>query len=93
MLSTQKNVPVAKTLRKPRQRKYPFEEMAVGDMFFVPHRKKNNLTTHVSTVGKDLGKKFTTRLTHMRKTSAGKWEPCDPDQKDSVQGVGVWRTE
>ena len=94
MHEVQKNVPVPKAVRPvtASRRKYPFEEMDVGDMFFVPNRTKNNLTTHVSSVGRKLGRKFATRLTTMIETDAG-WEPCDPDADGGVTGVGVWRTE
>lgn len=93
MLPVQKKVPLPKTLRPamPSRRKYPFEEMDVNDMFFVPHKDKNTLATHASTVGASLGRKFRTRLTYMRETREG-WVPCEANEKKAVLGIGVWRT-
>lgn len=94
MHEVQKNVPVPKVTKAdgPKRRKYPFEDMAVGDMFFVPGKTKNTLTTHCSTVGKKLGRKFITRLTYMVETLEG-WEQAEPTVDGAIQGIGVWRTE
>jgi hypothetical protein len=94
MHEVQRNVPVPKPTKPtaPVRRKYPFEEMSVGDMFFVPGKTKNTLTTHTSTVGKKLGRKFITRLTHMVETLDG-WKQAGPDDENAIQGVGVWRIE
>jgi len=97
MYTTLKNVPVptvaATRAGGHRARKYPLDTMEVGEMFFVAHRTKNNLTTHVSAVGKKLGRSFATRLVYMRATSTApdKWELCGPDDDGAVQGIGVWR--
>ena len=92
MHEVHKNVPVPKARRvhAPSRRKYPLDAMDVGDMFFVPGKQKNTLATHVSTVGKALGRKFVTRLTHMVETLDG-WQPADADTPKAVLGVGVWR--
>lgn len=93
MHEVQKNVPVPKVLKASAavRRKYPFEDMEVGDMFFVPGKNKNTLTTHASTVGKSLKRKFITRLTHMTETVEG-WKQATPDTPGAIQGIGVWRT-
>lgn len=87
-----KNVPLPKSSRTPPPpaRKYPFEEMEVGDMFFVPGKTKNSLSTRASSVGKKLDRKYVTRSTIMAETIEG-WEPCDDKDPDAVVGVGVWR--
>lgn len=92
MYEVRKNVPQPKVTRvaPAQRRKYPFEDMDVGDMFFVPHKTKNTLATHVSTVGKKLDRKFTTRLITMVRSEDG-WELCDPAVKGAVMGIGVWR--
>lgn len=96
MYETVKDIPIPKPVTAQhgggRRRKYPFPTMAVGAMFFVPNRTKNNMTTHASAVGKKLGKKFATRLTHMRETE-NDWESCDADDEGAVLGIGVWRVE
>lgn len=93
MHEVQKNIPIPKVIKTnpTARRKYPFEDMDVGDMFFVPGKAKNTLTTHASTVGKNLGRKFITRLTHMVETVEG-WEQSSPDNPSAIQGIGVWRT-
>jgi hypothetical protein len=66
--------------------------MEIDDMFFVPGRTKNTLSTHATTVGKALNRKYVTRKTYMVKTKQG-WEPCDPGATGATLGIGVWRTE
>jgi hypothetical protein len=95
MFQLQRNVPIPSTIRpnaKGRRKKYPFEDMKVGDMFFVANKTKNTLGTHVSLVGKELGRTFATRLTYMREHN-GKWQPCEADEDGATLGIGVWRTE
>lgn len=95
MLPIVKNVPIPKTTRKVVtvvSRKYPFHDMDIGDMFFVPNKTKNSLATHASTVSKKLGKKFVTRLTYMVPTENG-WEPADEGDEGAVQGIGCWCVE
>lgn len=92
MHEVQKNIPMPKVAKTspPARRKYPFEDMAVGDMFFVPNKTRNTLTTHVSTVGKSLNRKFTTRLTYMVESLDG-WTQATKDTPNAIQGIGVWR--
>ena len=89
-----RDVPIPKARRPhtPTRRKYPLDVMAVGEMFFVPDKTKNTLATHVSTVGKSLGRKFITRLTYMVRTKQG-WRPATEVTPNAVLGVGVWRKE
>jgi hypothetical protein len=100
MHTPMKNVPIPSPVAargdgSNRRRKYPFDTMEVGEMFFVPDRARNNLTTHASAVGRQLERKFATRLTYMKPTGddGNPWEPCDPDDPDAHLGIGVWRTE
>lgn len=87
----QKNVPMPRSRRTVPRRKYPFEEMEVGDMFFVPNLSENTLVTYVSAVGQELNRKFATRLTYMVQKKK-QWVPAAEDTPGAVQGVGVWRT-
>lgn len=97
MLVPIKNVPlpsaVVARVGGGRRRKYPFETLDVGEMFFVPDRVKNNITTYASAVGKKLGRKFATRLMHMRPTGKddSPWEVCAADDPLACLGIGVWR--
>lgn len=85
-------IPVPEVARQQQyiSRKYPYDKLAVGEMFFIPHRTKNNLSTHTSTVGKLLKRKFVTRLTHMVQKNHG-WVLCSADTSGAVLGIGVWR--
>ena len=97
MHTPMKNVPlpssVASRTGGGRARKYPLDTMEVGEMFFVPNRTKNNLTTHASAVGRKLKRKFATRLTYMKPTGDenAPWTLCDADDPDATLGIGVWR--
>jgi len=94
MFKVQKNIPVPAPIAGPRtvgRRKYPFDQLDVGDMFFVPNKTKNRLTTHASTVGKQLGFSFKTRLTYMKPDTDGDWHPANKDDAGAVMGIGVWR--
>lgn len=90
MLKPQRDVPVPKAIQPERPRKYPFETLEVGEMFFIPGRARNNMAAQAWTQGKKLKRVFTTRLLYMRETKKG-WVPCDADHLDSMLGVGVWR--
>lgn len=75
------------------RKKYPFDELEVGGMFFVPNRSKNNLMSHTSRMGRKLGRKFATRLVYMAPDGKGGWVLADEGEDDAVLGIGVWRTE
>ena len=90
VLPIQKRVPVPRQRRTVPRTKYPFEQMEVGDMFFVPDLDKNTLVTYVSAVGIELGRRFTTRLTYMVQRKK-QWVPATADTPKAVRGVGVWR--
>lgn len=95
MLRVNKNVPLPKAIRpsSPDRRKYPFEEMEVGDFFFIPGKSNKNLPTYASTAGARLGRKFTTRACWMKGSEERGWTLAEPETKGAVQGVGVWRTK
>ena len=91
MRDIQKGVPLPKPVRRPSPKKYPFETMVVGDMFFAPHRERSSLGPYISRKGRRLDKKFMARVIYMRDTLEG-WETCPPEDPRAVRGVGVWRT-
>ncbi len=94
MLKVNSDIPIPKPVRpaEGRGRKYPFATMGVGEMFFVPDKDRNILAPYAASVGAQLGRKFITRLTHMRPGRTG-WEPAEEGTKDAVPGIGVWRKE
>lgn len=94
MYEPQKNIPMPRSIRTnpTARRKYPFEDLEVGGMFFVPGREKNTLSSHVSAVGAKLKRKFSTRLCYMIETKSG-WKPAKQETASAILGVGVWRVK
>lgn len=68
---------------------YPFDELDVHQMFFVPNPARSLYTTAWSK-GLKLGRQFTLRQMAMRPTRKG-WCVCKPEDERAVVGVGVWR--
>jgi hypothetical protein len=107
MFKVLKGIPLPKTNRgdlPPRQSKYPYALLDIGDMFFIPNKSKNTLSTHTSTIGKKLDKRFSTRLTYMKFVDAegdlvaadsenGFWVASKEGEEGAVLGIGVWRVE
>ncbi len=105
LLRVNKDVPIPRAQRHvpASRRKYPFEDMEIGDMFFVPGKEKNTLATHASTTGKQLGRQFITRLLWMVQLEDGDWvnqygvdgEVYDvvSDTEGATLGIGVWRVK
>ena len=89
-----KNVPMPRSKRPtpPARRKYDFTGMEVGDMHFVPGKSKNSLSTHASTMGKKLDRKFATRVVWMREDPEHGLVVCDALEAGAIEGVGIWRT-
>ena len=88
-----RGIPLPKTHRLTGGvKKYPYADLEIGDMFFVPNKAKNTLSNHASTVGKSLSRKFVTRLTWMTQTIEG-WLPAEKGAEGAIQGIGVWRVE
>lgn len=95
MLSVQTGVPIPKRSRTSggsRPRKYPFEVMEPGQMFFIPNKTKNTMHTYFSSVSKKIGIKLSSRKLHMRQVDNA-WEPCEPTDEGAVYGIGVWRVD
>ena len=70
----EKNVP----LREKNVRwKYPFDEMEVGDSFFVENKDTTQMSALCKRAGKRLGARFVTAKA----------------RKDNAEGVRVWRME
>lgn len=86
------SLPSAMQIAANERRKYPFHKLAVGDMFFVPERTKNTLSTRSSTIGKKLNAKYKTRMLYMRKNDQNQWEHTVATDPDAILGIGVWRT-
>lgn len=107
MFKVLKGIPLPKTTRgelPPRKSKYPYALLEIGDMFFIPNKEKNTLSTHTSTIGKKLERKFSTRLTYMKFVNeagepvalddeAGYWVAAKEGDEGAVLGIGVWRVE
>lgn len=75
-----------------RESVYPFEKMAVGDCFLIPHKDKNNMSSLIYAKGKELGRRFSSRLVWMVKFEDG-WDIVEEGTANAVKGVGIWRDE
>jgi hypothetical protein len=96
LVHIQRNVPQPKKIRTStgsRPRKYPFADMDVGSMFFIPNKTKNTLSSYLSTVSKRLGCRFSSRMLTMKQDRKGQWTPCPATDTDAILGIGVWRIE
>ena len=62
MFDVRKDIPIPAAVREgcSKPSKYPFADMDVGDMFFVPGAKKS-FSSLASAAGKRLSRKFSTR--------------------------------
>lgn len=79
-------------VKRPKVYKFPFDKLAVGEMFFVPDGGKV-LVNQAGIAGKALQRKFSTRVVTMKATRAGGWKLTTTDDPDGQHGVGVWRVE
>lgn len=65
MISIDKNIPIPKVNRgghlKPREAKYPWAQMEVGNSFFVPEVTVKQFGSTVYAASKRSGRKFTIR--------------------------------
>ena len=76
MIPIDKGIPVAKDTRgKPR--KYPMEDLEVGDSFFAEGRKSGDIGPVLARARKSTGRKFTSRTV----------------TENGVIGTRVWRIE
>lgn len=90
-VQTDFSLPQVQTTRTVGQRKYPFNELPVGGMFFIPNKTKNTFANYTSSAGRDLGRKFTTRLVWAKQRADGTWAPAEKGDAGAVLGIGVWR--
>jgi len=72
-----KNVPIPEGRWGKRRKKYPFDEMEVGDSFFIHGGKQESITSIMRHWREKLGHKYTTRSV----------------VENGVKGVRVWRIE
>lgn len=70
-----------------RESMYPFEDMEIGDSFFVPEKNSNQLTNSASHWRKKKGWGFTARNVH----EMGKHPDTGADLP--IKGARIWRTK
>jgi hypothetical protein len=85
-------LPKARAVMPDRARKYPFPEMEVGDMFFVPDANRKTLASHANASGRKLGMKFSVRTVFMHAVDTD-WVPAEAGDEHAVTGVGIWRVK
>lgn len=94
MYAVKKGVELPPPAKARRARKYPFDMLAVGEMFFVPDKTGEQFTTYVSLWGRKLGRKFRTQMADMRQDLiTNEWEPCKPGAAGARRGVAVQRIQ
>jgi len=78
MITIDKDKPIPKLSGRGAPRKYPFDELAVGESFFVPGKKSTDLGGSIGGARHRLpGRKFRTRTV----------------TENGVDGVRVWRVQ
>lgn len=97
MFKLQRGVPRPprdKYRRPPRRRKWPLEQMAPGDFFFVPGRARPSVSAYVSRIAANLPGKFAVeRVWAWEDKRDNTWRLCEPSAVGATEGVGVWRTK
>ena len=92
MYKLQTGVPIPPIRRHGRPRKYNFDAMVVGHMFFAVGKTTHALSPYVSAVARRLKRKFLLRQTTMIQSTNSDWSECPPDAVGAIAGVAVWRT-
>lgn len=88
--------PPLKVDRRPKQtarRKYPLEEMQVGDFIFVPASEaaSRSVSSYISRATKDLPGSFSTKSGFGQRQLFDAWVECAEDDPDAVPGTCVRR--
>lgn len=85
-------VPEKENLRG-RPRRYPFDRMKVGEMFFLPgaEKRRYGMITTARHAGEKLNREFSVRVVHMTDSLDGPQIAAE-DTPGAVLGLGVWRT-
>ena len=99
MFAVQKNVPIPRVNRAPQvaSRKYRLDEMAVGDMFFVPGRTSKSVSAYMARISKGMTQKFSVRHCWMTQVEGHvdkiEWVMSAEGEPGAKEGTGVWRVE
>ena len=86
------NQPAPVTRVQPR-RKYFFENMGIGDTFYVGNRKVKSMSSYVSRTTKDLPGKYTVRFAWVKPHHELGFVMCEEGDFGAVKGVEVRRAE
>ena len=89
----QSNWPKPSIKRTPRPRKFPVEDMKVGNMFFVPARNARSVSAYISRITKGLPGVYSVRPCWGIQSTTGEWVQADEGDRSAVAGVGVWRDQ
>ena len=85
-------------LRRQPRRKYFFENMSIGESFFVGNRQLKSMSSYVSRTTKDLDGRYVVRAELVRRPREGEdqefeWVRAKKGDPDAVAGVGIYRVE
>ena len=94
LFKVQNGVRLPEISRAPKtpRRKFPVQDMAPGQMFFVPGKSSKSVSAYVSRITKHLPGKYTARHVWMVRLDSS-WALAEKDELGAIEGVGVWRTE
>ena len=85
-------LPTPEEARYKTPRKYPFDKLKVGGIFFVPDRLATSFSTYAARQGRLLGRKFRSQTITMRQDlETDEWEMCKPGSPGAVRGTAVTR--
>ena len=94
-ISLMLDIPIPPVRRPPAQgtRRIQLQTMPIGGMYFLPGRTARSVSAYVSRIAKQGNFKFTVRTLTMRPDKEHGWVVCDADDKQAVEGAGVWRAQ
>lgn len=94
MFEIEASIPIPKIIKEPkpkRQLKYPFDQMEIGDSFFVPFPKDcSDQKAETRRIRTNVSSAFNTYMRKIKKTSTHL--TFRVLEKDGVMGVRVWLT-
>lgn len=90
MLSIQSGVPKPARQTKAPRRKYPLEEMEVGQFLFYPGSNSRYVSSYVSRAAKDMLQVFSTKHCWAVRRR-GAWKLVDEAFPGAIEGTGIWR--
>ena len=85
-------LPTVEETKNRTPRKYPFDTVKVGEIFFVPDKTADKFSTYAARQAKLLGRKFRSQTIVMRQDlQTNEWELCKSGAPGAKRGTAVTR--